>query len=140
MANWSIRERKCFSFTWAIENFSFCWQKSNEEILSPPFIADTIERSRWKLMLFPEGEILHEKDSISFLLKREEDSKGPTDLPIFVELSFLTANGSVMSSEIFEYSFHEKRITSIPKTTISSERHSNYSLQHVEEIWTNHRG
>ncbi|GFU74209.1 TD and POZ domain-containing protein 5 [Trichonephila clavipes] len=112
MANCSIREIKCFSFTWAIENFSFCWQKRDEEILSPPFIADTIERSRWKLMLFPKEEISHKKNgSISFFLKREEDSKGPTDLPIFVELSFLAANGSVvMSSEIFEFSFQRDEV------------------------------
>ncbi|GFT84280.1 TD and POZ domain-containing protein 3 [Trichonephila clavipes] len=106
MANWSIRERKCFSFTWAIENFSFCWQKRDEGILSPSFIVDTIERSKWKLMLYPNGNWSKNScpsDSISFYLRREEDSKGPTDITIFFELSFLAADGSViMSSEILE--------------------------------------
>ncbi|GFT56855.1 hypothetical protein TNCV_2522531 [Trichonephila clavipes] len=42
-------------------------------------------------------------ESISFYLRREEDSKGPTDITIFFELSFLAADGSViMPSEILE--------------------------------------
>ncbi|GFU74284.1 TD and POZ domain-containing protein 4 [Trichonephila clavipes] len=102
----SISEKKCFSFTWVIENFNFCWQKKGENILSPAFIADTIERSRWKLMLYPEGDLITKDGSISFFLKREEDSKGPTDLRIFFQLSFLSASGSVvMSSRIFEHPF-----------------------------------
>ncbi|GFY55611.1 TD and POZ domain-containing protein 3 [Trichonephila inaurata madagascariensis] len=106
MEYWSTREKKCFSFTWAIENFSFCWQKKGESISSPTFIADTIERSRWKLVLYPDGEMSARNNSISFFLRREEDSKGPTHLNIFFELSFLAVDGSVvMSGDIFEYSF-----------------------------------
>ncbi|GFY57133.1 TD and POZ domain-containing protein 3 [Trichonephila inaurata madagascariensis] len=102
----STCEKKCFSFTWAIENFSFFWQKKGENILSPTFIADTIERSKWKLALYPDGCMSARNNSISFFLRREVDSKGPTNLNIFFELSFLAVDGSVvMSSGIFECSF-----------------------------------
>ncbi|GFY55609.1 TD and POZ domain-containing protein 3 [Trichonephila inaurata madagascariensis] len=119
MANWSIHERKCFSFTWALENFSFCWQKRGERILSPSFIVDTIERSKWKLMLYPNGDWSKNSlpsDSISFNLRREEDSKGPTDITIFFELSFLAADGSaIMSSEISEDFFDRGKDGGSPK-------------------------
>ncbi|GFR08011.1 speckle-type POZ protein B [Trichonephila clavata] len=106
MDSQNITERKCFSFTWAIENFSFCWKKKGEGISSPTFIADTIERTKWHLTLYPDGDLSEVKDSISFFLIREEDSKGPTDLTISFELSFIAADGSVLkSSGINVYSF-----------------------------------
>ncbi|GFR15874.1 TD and POZ domain-containing protein 3 [Trichonephila clavata] len=106
MDSQSISENKCFSFTWIIENFSFCWQKVGERISSPAFTVDTIESSKWKLMLCPNGELSEKNDSISFYLKREKDSKGPTGLIIFFELSFLAADGSVvLSNGIVEYYF-----------------------------------
>ncbi|GFR25287.1 speckle-type POZ protein B [Trichonephila clavata] len=106
MDSQSISERRCFSFTWAIENFSFCRKKRGEGISSPKFIADTIERTKWKLMLYPDGDLRGKNDSMSFFLRREEDSKGSTDITIFFELSFLAADGSIIkSSGIGEHSF-----------------------------------
>ncbi|GFY68311.1 TD and POZ domain-containing protein 2 [Trichonephila inaurata madagascariensis] len=106
MASQIIGERRCFSFTWYIENFSFYWQNRGEEISAPVFIADTIERTKWKLSLHPEGDLIEKNDSMSFYLRREEDSKGPTDITIFFEISFLAADGSVLkSSGIHQYSF-----------------------------------
>ncbi|GFY68312.1 hypothetical protein TNIN_219511 [Trichonephila inaurata madagascariensis] len=106
MGSQNIRERRCFSFTWVIENFSFYWQKIGENILSPAFTVDTIESTKWKLVLFPEGIFSVKNDSISFFLRREEDSKGSSHITIFFELSFLAADGSVLkSSSITEYSF-----------------------------------
>ncbi|GFW20427.1 TD and POZ domain-containing protein 1-like [Trichonephila clavipes] len=102
----SISERRCFSFTWAIENFSFCWKKTGEGLSSPTFIADTIERTKWKLVLYPDGNLSEKNGFMSFFLRREEDSKGSTDIVIFFELAFLAADGSVIkSSGIGEYSF-----------------------------------
>ncbi|GFR16968.1 tdpoz2 [Trichonephila clavata] len=116
MDSQSISERKCFSFTWAIENFSFCWQRDGETILSPAFIVDTIERSKWKLMLYPE-HLSGKAYYVSFFLKREKDSKGPIDIKIFLEFSFLAADGSViMSNEILEYSFHRGAAADFPET------------------------
>ncbi|GFQ64396.1 speckle-type POZ protein [Trichonephila clavata] len=106
MANYRINERKCFSFTWAIENFSFCWQNNGEDISSPSFIVDTIERSKWKLVLRPNQKLSETNCLIICFLIREEDSKGPTYLTILFEVAFLNDDGSVLKSNgIYVYSF-----------------------------------
>ncbi|GFY68313.1 TD and POZ domain-containing protein 3 [Trichonephila inaurata madagascariensis] len=116
MASQNIRERRCFSFTWVIENFSFYWQKIGKKILSPAFTVDTIESTKWKLVLYPDGELRVKNDSMSFFLRREADSKGPTDITIYLELSFLAADGSVLkSSSITEYSFARGKDIGFPE-------------------------
>ncbi|GFT35069.1 TD and POZ domain-containing protein 3 [Trichonephila clavipes] len=70
-------------------------------------------------MLYPNGNWSKNScpsDSISFYLRREEDSKGPTDITIFFELSFLAADGSViMPSEILEDFFDRGKSGGSPK-------------------------
>ncbi|GFY68115.1 hypothetical protein TNIN_445451 [Trichonephila inaurata madagascariensis] len=80
--------------------------KRVEGLSSPTFIADTIERTKWKLVLYPDGDLSVKNDPMSFFLRREEDSKGSIDITIFFEFSFLAVDGSVIkSSGIGEHSF-----------------------------------
>ncbi|GFX38469.1 TD and POZ domain-containing protein 1 [Trichonephila clavipes] len=101
-------KKKCFTFTWLIENFSYFWQKNDECISSPDFIVDTMANTKWQLELFPKGDEDTEEDFISFYLLRLDDLRGPRQYQIFYELSFLGTEGSVLfSTNIIKDSFQK---------------------------------
>lgn len=100
-----IGKTKEFSFTWVIENFSFCWQKNRERISSPAFIVDTMAKTKWTLEIWPRGDEDIDLNFISFYLVREKDSKGPRSFRILFELSFLAVDGSSLASMSSQYSF-----------------------------------
>ncbi|GFT01645.1 TD and POZ domain-containing protein 5 [Nephila pilipes] len=105
-----ISGKKSFSFTWVIENFSYCWQKKDEEISSPAFTVETMEKTKWKLILYPKESVVDDvqEDFISFYLERQENSKGPANFTIFYEFSFVGADGSLLvSTELLKYSFQK---------------------------------
>ncbi|XP_055952081.1 speckle-type POZ protein B-like isoform X3 [Argiope bruennichi] len=88
--------KKSFTFTWILENFEYCGKKTKEFLKSPTFIADTIERSKWSLWIFPRG---YESERwICLYLRREGDSKGPTTIEVDYELAFLSSEGSALIS------------------------------------------
>ncbi|GIY04280.1 hypothetical protein CEXT_705501 [Caerostris extrusa] len=67
-------------FEWRIKNFSHCWQKDGECIISPSFIFNDkmgIE-TKWSLRLFPRN-----KDFVNVSLSRDD-----TDGPEFVQLQY----------------------------------------------------
>ncbi|GFS95462.1 speckle-type POZ protein [Trichonephila clavipes] len=92
-------ESKCFTYTWNIENFTYSWQKNGECISSPVFIVDTMEKTKWRLELYPNGCLKHSMDFISFFLKRESTCRGPEPFDIHFDLSFLTTDNSVLISK-----------------------------------------
>ncbi|GFQ91701.1 hypothetical protein TNCT_134701 [Trichonephila clavata] len=98
-------EGKGYTFVWKIENFSGAWHRTGKEIESPIFILDAIERSQWKLLLYPRGKSVG--NYISYYLKRLEKSEGSMNLKIDYELSFLTEDGEILkpnfvSNDIFK--------------------------------------
>ncbi|GBN88585.1 Speckle-type POZ protein [Araneus ventricosus] len=97
MAGQIYTKRKAFAFTWIIENFEYCEQKTGNFLKSPTFIVDTIDRSKWSLSIYPRGDTA--KSWISLFLEREEDSKGPVTIEVGYELAFLTVDGSVLTSQ-----------------------------------------
>ncbi|GFQ64398.1 tdpoz2 [Trichonephila clavata] len=104
----NIRKKRCFTFTWLIENFSYFWHKNNECIFSPDFIVDTMANTKWRLDLYPKGDGDTVEDFISFHLIRMDDSKGPRKYEIFYELLFLATDGSVLiSTDIIKDSFQK---------------------------------
>ncbi|GFY68310.1 TD and POZ domain-containing protein 1 [Trichonephila inaurata madagascariensis] len=106
MAREGISKKKCFTFTWLIENYSYFWQKNDESISSPDFIVDTMANTKWRLDLFPKGDEYTDEDFISFNLIRLDDCRGPREYQIFYELSFLGTDGSVlMLTNIIKDSF-----------------------------------
>ncbi|GFW88423.1 hypothetical protein TNCV_2287491 [Trichonephila clavipes] len=94
-----LSENKCFTYTWKIENFGYSWQKNGECISSPVFIVDTMEKTKWRLDLYPKGCLKHSMDYISFFLKRESSCRGPEPFDIYFDLSFLTTDNSVLLSK-----------------------------------------
>ncbi|GBL84320.1 TD and POZ domain-containing protein 1 [Araneus ventricosus] len=94
MADENDINRKLFTFSWTVENINYCWQKKGKQIVSPTFVADTIEETKWKLCLYPRGK--ESEDFIAFYLHREIDSKGSDSIEIEYELSFLTEDGSLL--------------------------------------------
>ncbi|GFR26005.1 speckle-type POZ protein-like [Trichonephila clavata] len=92
-------ENKCFTYTWNIENFSYSWQKNGECISSPIFILDTMEKTKWRLELYPKGCLKHSNNFISFFLKRESACRGPEQIDLYFDLSFLATDYSVLTSK-----------------------------------------
>ncbi|GBM28333.1 TD and POZ domain-containing protein 3 [Araneus ventricosus] len=86
-------ERKCFTFTWTVENISCCWQKKSEFLDSPVFMINALQGSKYRLTLSPRGDI-HD-NYIGFYLVSQGD--GP-HARIDCELAFLSKEGSVLTS------------------------------------------
>ncbi|CAL1296282.1 unnamed protein product [Larinioides sclopetarius] len=89
--------RKSFTFTWILENFEYCWQETADELLSPTFIADTMDRTKWSLSIYPRGA--ESNRWVSLILRREVDSKGPATYEVYYELAFLASDGLVLTSK-----------------------------------------
>ncbi|KAF8770921.1 TD and POZ domain-containing protein 1 [Argiope bruennichi] len=96
MADNGDTNRKCFTFSWTIENVSYCWQKKGKQIVSSTFVADTIEETKWKLCLYPRGK--ENEDFIAYYIHREMDSKGPENIELEYELAFLAEDCSILVS------------------------------------------
>ncbi|GBM17323.1 hypothetical protein AVEN_237303-1 [Araneus ventricosus] len=82
-----------YSFEWKIENFSYIWHKTGEKIVSPAFVIDRFENTKWTLNLYPRGD--KNENYIGFYLKRK-DVRGSKDIEIQCELQFLTEDGMVL--------------------------------------------
>ncbi|CAL1292790.1 unnamed protein product [Larinioides sclopetarius] len=87
-----MSRNNCASFTWAIHNFSYCWQKNDEAIVSPMFSIYMPEETKWKLQLFPRG-VASEED-IVFHLLRDNDCKGTEKIKLEYTVDFLAIDGS----------------------------------------------
>ncbi|GFU07237.1 speckle-type POZ protein A [Nephila pilipes] len=114
MASTDKNNSKCFLFTWIIENFSYCWQKKGERIISPSFIVETMERTKWNLWLYPAGE--SDDEYINLFLHRLEDSKGSCVIKIEFEFSLIAENESPLkSTSVLNSSFGKGSNWGLPK-------------------------
>ncbi|GBM11965.1 TD and POZ domain-containing protein 5 [Araneus ventricosus] len=89
-------ERKCFTFTWKLENASYCLQKKGEKIVSPAFQVAEMGDSKWKLWLYPRGK--ENGNYIGFYLHRETDTKGAAYVEIWYDLAVVAKDGSILKS------------------------------------------
>ncbi|GBN14530.1 hypothetical protein AVEN_138427-1 [Araneus ventricosus] len=87
-----------FTFIWTIENGSALLVSRYLE--SPQFIAHSIAKTKWKLMV--NTEFRHE--TLHLDIQREEDS-GPDTIEIEFELSILSDNGSVSGMQTGKETF-----------------------------------
>ncbi|GBN91976.1 Speckle-type POZ protein B [Araneus ventricosus] len=96
--------KKSFTFTWKLENASYCLETKYAVLKSPAFVADLIDETKWKLGLYPRG--LNHGDYIGVYLFRETDSKGAVQVEIYYELAFIGKDGSVLKScKAFKHAF-----------------------------------
>ncbi|GBL99079.1 TD and POZ domain-containing protein 4 [Araneus ventricosus] len=103
MAGQEISQKNCYSITWAINNFSYCWQKKNEAIISPIFSIYMPEETKWKLLLFPRGS--SHGNCVAFHLYREQNCNGAENIEVEYSLEFLAADGSILTKGEIKYSF-----------------------------------
>ncbi|GIY92846.1 TD and POZ domain-containing protein 4 [Caerostris extrusa] len=85
--------RKCFTFTWKLENVSYCWPKRTESVYSPTFVVDTLEGTKWKLELCLRG--YSDGNYIGYFFHRDKSCNSLV-LELDYELSFLAADGSAL--------------------------------------------
>ncbi|GFW29434.1 TD and POZ domain-containing protein 5 [Trichonephila clavipes] len=99
-----ICNENVFTFTWVIENFTYCWQKNGERIMSPEFSSNAIVESCWRLELYPKGSGDNSKDFLSFYLYKATGITNSciSNIPcnIYFELSFIAVDGSVLVSKV----------------------------------------
>ncbi|GFS77621.1 TD and POZ domain-containing protein 1 [Trichonephila clavipes] len=81
-----------YVFDWEIENFSYCFQKENETIVSPEFFAESIEKTYWNLGLYPKSQ----NGYVSYYLRRKAIEEEPSDIDIYCDFIFLNKNNSVL--------------------------------------------
>ncbi|GBM11951.1 Speckle-type POZ protein B [Araneus ventricosus] len=89
-------EKKCFTFTWELENINYCVLKKGTNIKSPAFVVDSIDETKWYLGLYLRGR--QDGNFIGFYLYRDADSKGAIQVEVYYELAFIAEDGSVLKS------------------------------------------
>ncbi|GIX72771.1 speckle-type POZ protein-like B [Caerostris extrusa] len=99
MASRDVERSHCFTVTWRIDHMSYFWQSRCVMIESPPFAAGTMEGTKWKLRLFPRDR---DGNSIGLYLWRDRDCSSVNDVEMNLELTFLDADGSVLTARTME--------------------------------------
>ncbi|GBN60078.1 hypothetical protein AVEN_233068-1 [Araneus ventricosus] len=84
-----------YTFSWSIENYSFCWHKNGEVLVSPKFTVEGMEGTAWTFELYPRGKFEENKGRISLLLMREYDD-GPESFSFESDLSICKENGDTL--------------------------------------------
>ncbi|GBN57154.1 Speckle-type POZ protein-like [Araneus ventricosus] len=105
MRNVMNNGRKEYTFFWFIENYSYCWQKNGEALVSPNFTADGLQGSVWVIQLYPRGLGNEYRYFISLSLNRSKADDGPEDTSLKYEMSVLAADGSDVHSLEYAYTF-----------------------------------
>ncbi|GIY68448.1 speckle-type POZ protein [Caerostris extrusa] len=120
-------ERKCFSFTWLLENASYCFQKEGEEIKSPSFRIQWVEPSDWRLSLYPRG--FEDGSNIGVFLYREDDDTSIFKITDF-EISLLAVDGTTLTFSKSEQNFYSQQSIGFPnfarRKQIFNEEKSNF--------------
>ncbi|XP_055945971.1 uncharacterized protein LOC129976430 [Argiope bruennichi] len=92
-------------FTWFIENYSYCWHKNGEPLVSPGFTADGLDGTIWYMELFPRGIDDERIGDIFISLRRIYFDDGPERFPVTYTLSFLQSDGTDLQSMTSTYVF-----------------------------------
>ncbi|GBN01123.1 Speckle-type POZ protein [Araneus ventricosus] len=93
-------EGKCFLFIWKLENISY--SLADEIIESPSFVVDAMDKTKWKLELYPRGE---RSADIGVYLYRRKDLSDVAIVEVIYELAFIGKDGSVLVSTKIEHTF-----------------------------------
>ncbi|CAL1284118.1 unnamed protein product [Larinioides sclopetarius] len=100
--------RREFTFIWRVENYSYCWHKIGDFLVSPVFVADLIHKTAWALCLYPRGD--EDELFVGCYLQREVNDEGPSSLSMSYEIACLAADGSVL--RLFEGNKSERMFES----------------------------
>ncbi|GBN01132.1 hypothetical protein AVEN_189196-1 [Araneus ventricosus] len=89
---------KCFIFIWKVENISY--SLADEIIESPSFVVDAMDKTKWKLELYPRGE---RSVDVGVYLFRSKDISDVAIVEVKYELAFIGKDGSVLVSTNTEH-------------------------------------
>ncbi|GIY97695.1 speckle-type POZ protein [Caerostris extrusa] len=104
----STDKKKCVTFTWMIENASYCYQNPLEGIRSPSFYINWLGKSKWHLSFYPRGR--QSENYIDLVLYREEDpGKNYCLIDTDFEISLLAADFSILKLSKEKKSFYANR-------------------------------
>ncbi|GBM49578.1 TD and POZ domain-containing protein 4 [Araneus ventricosus] len=86
-------KRKCFTFTWTIENISYYWYTTRKVVRSPTFVINALQKSKYKLGFHPSR--IMEDNWIYLFLEAQGNS---SFVRIDCEFAFLSKDGSAHHS------------------------------------------
>ncbi|GBN07327.1 TD and POZ domain-containing protein 1 [Araneus ventricosus] len=86
MATKTDGETNGCTFQWKIENISHYWWLPVGDLMeSPPFIADAVECTKWRLWLCPRGD--EDENDVGVYLYRDKDCSGPDIVEVKFQLA-----------------------------------------------------
>ncbi|CAF1012960.1 unnamed protein product [Didymodactylos carnosus] len=91
--SWCYTQVIKFSYTWTINNFSFCREEMGEALKSSSFSACTNDKLKWCLRLNPKGLDEESKDYLSLYLLLVAASNNKTETRAKFKFSILSAKG-----------------------------------------------
>ncbi|GIY89812.1 TD and POZ domain-containing protein 1-like [Caerostris extrusa] len=101
MASQRLSQKNAFCITWIVKNYNYWWYLSPGRIESPEFIVDTMEKTKWRLIVYP----LPYCGTIDCFLSRVEECEGPPNIEVEFQLELLAMDGSPLTSRVLKHSF-----------------------------------
>ncbi|GIY22210.1 hypothetical protein CEXT_230821 [Caerostris extrusa] len=92
---------------WSLKNFSYCWQKHHEYIMSPECAIDMegID-TKWKLCIYPRGD--RDENFLSVYLHRKQDVGGPDTIDLAYKLEICSQGNIVYQKDACGHKFEKK--------------------------------
>ncbi|GBM14901.1 hypothetical protein AVEN_213251-1 [Araneus ventricosus] len=87
------RKEEVLKFIWKVENFSYCWNETDDFLESPRFCSEVLDGSAWCLKLYPKGRSQYE-NYVSVYLERLPSCGVPSGITIDYEIALLRPDGS----------------------------------------------
>ncbi|GIY40671.1 speckle-type POZ protein B [Caerostris darwini] len=123
MASQRLSQKNAFCITWILENFDYCLSRQLQDIESPDFIVDTMEKTRWRLSVFPWPHL----GRVDCWLHRVKESEGPSNIEVEFQFEVLAVDGSTLTSHVGKSSFQK------------GVRSSRFNFQICKQIFTSNK-
>ncbi|GBN00607.1 TD and POZ domain-containing protein 1 [Araneus ventricosus] len=124
--------KRAFEVKWRIEQIKSWLQTRHDSIYSPPFLAETLMNTRWKLRMSPNWQLAEKYVSLSLQRDVEDDHLELIDLSY--ELSFLAGDGTPLKSKRCMKNFAPKTVShklNVKQNVIIDEKNGAYLSEGV---------
>ncbi|XP_055944612.1 speckle-type POZ protein-like [Argiope bruennichi] len=98
-----------FYFQWKIKNFSYSANKTGQALVSPSFVADVLDETKWHLAIYPRGK--DDEEYIDIFVKRLKDDGGGVKISIIFTIELEAADSSRQERRVSLNSLFERGTT-----------------------------
>ncbi|XP_015905763.2 speckle-type POZ protein-like isoform X1 [Parasteatoda tepidariorum] len=106
------------TFVWKIRNFSLCFHKNGEKLISPVFTTEKFGGSQWNLQLYPKGYREEDEGYISFFLGKENNDLYSEVNTVSYDLAIVgmtDSNKDLATRTIENHTFEKGERLGVPK-------------------------